>query len=64
MRELGRRYGWKPSDISEMTWPMIMMYLEEDTEERKIGGKPIVRFSGPDAMAKYSQWRRANFGAA
>ncbi len=65
MRALASRYGWTAAQVGELTWPQILMYLE-DNQTQSMGptGQKVIQFTGSDAMTKYAQWRRANFGAA
>ena len=65
MRALASRYGWTPEQVGALTWSQILMYLEDDqTQSMGPTGKKVIQFTGADSMAKYTQWRRANFGAA
>ena len=64
MRALASRYGWTPDDVGKLTWPQILMYLSDENQGISPTGRKMIQFTGTDAMAKYSNWRRANFGAA
>ena len=65
-RALSAKYGWTPTQISEMTWPQVTMYMHSDGNEdfdsdgKMKPRKGNVRFTGPDAEIEYRQWRIAN----